>query len=65
MEWTKDKPKKEGWYWRRDVLDPIWPDEIVWIISHKNSTLCIEETEPEWDNYEWAGPIPEPKEPKE
>ena len=54
LEWTDSRPKVPGWYWFRNggakpVILPI--------------TLPVRwKVEPD---DEWAGPIPEPREPKE
>jgi len=59
LEWTDEPPKVPGWYWCRHksypeyaVVRKVWPE--VW----------AEFGVP--DGYDqWAGPIPEPREPKE
>ena len=59
LEWTTEPPKVPGWYWCRHksypeyaVVRKVWPE--VW----------AEFGVP--DGYDqWAGPIPEPREPKE
>jgi hypothetical protein len=59
LEWTDEPPKVPGWYWCRHksypeyaVVRKVWPE--VW----------AEFGVP--DGYDqWAGPIPEPSEPKE
>ena len=59
LAWTDEPPKVPGWYWCRHksypeyaVVRKVWPE--VW----------AEFGVP--DGYDqWAGPIPEPREPKE
>ena len=59
LTWTDEPPKVPGWYWCRHksypeyaVVRKVWPE--VW----------AEFGVP--DGYDqWAGPIPEPREPKE
>ena len=59
LEWTDEPPKVPGWYWCRHksypeyaVVRKVWPE--VW----------AEFGVP--DGYDqWAGPIPEPREPKD
>nr|DAH74784.1 MAG TPA: restriction alleviation protein [Caudoviricetes sp.] len=59
LTWTTEPPKVPGWYWCRHksypeyaVVRKVWPE--VW----------AEFGVP--DGYDqWAGPIPEPREPKE
>ena len=59
LRWTTEPPKVPGWYWCRHksypeyaVVRKVWPE--VW----------AEFGVP--DGYDqWAGPIPEPREPKE
>lgn len=55
LEWTDDPPKVPGWYWHRCeegvvTMRRVWKGDI--------------ET-PSKIPQQWAGPIPEPREPKE
>uniref|UniRef100_A0A6M3LFR8 Uncharacterized protein n=1 Tax=viral metagenome TaxID=1070528 RepID=A0A6M3LFR8_9ZZZZ len=64
MEWTKERPTVPGWYWQKRVW-PTWdsgPNEIVYLRIYRGK-LCQQNWEPDWDNYAWAGPIPEPENP--
>ena len=65
MKWTKEKPSKEGWYWKRLVLKN-WNGkaEIVRIFRAEHRALVIEGGRGSVKdmNFEWSGPIPEPEE---
>ena len=58
LEWTDEPPKVDLWYWHRIKDRPesasivkVWPPLLE---------------EPHLgENHQWAGPIPEPREPKE
>ena len=57
--WTKNKPTKEGWYWKRDCNGT----NIVYVRKY-GGQLCISN----WGiptNVEWSGPISKPKEKNE
>lgn len=54
LTWTDSRPKVPGWYWCRDENDK----ENARIIFPN-----IRKTK--WRDKQWAGPIPEPREPKE
>lgn len=53
LTWTDEPPKVPGWYWCRDENDK----ENARIIFPN-----IRKTK--WRDKQWAGPIPEPREPK-
>ena len=53
LTWTNEPPKVPGWYWCRDENDK----ENARIIFPN-----IRKTK--WRDKQWAGPIPEPREPK-
>lgn len=53
LEWTNELPSVTGWYWCRDENDK----ENARIIFPN-----IRRTK--WRDKQWAGPIPEPREPK-
>lgn len=63
LKWTTKKPTKPGWYWYRysENHKPYICD--VWLDVEKNLRCIfgvgylVKETP-----FEWAGPIPEPKE---
>jgi len=54
LVWTKERPKKEGYYWKRTTPGV---EEILWIDP---KFLGRYQTK----NIEWAGPIPQPFERK-
>ena len=56
--WTKKKPTKPGWYWKRDRNG----DEIVQVRDYVGELCILNWALP--NNVEWAGPIPEPEEKK-
>lgn len=53
LEWTDEPPKVPGWYWWRNLSKP----QVVHSNNFKNRKPHPAD--------EWAGPIPEPREPKE
>lgn len=72
MEWTKDKPKKDGWYWYRHNPDkyPDLPPAVAAPLllmvydnaSHYQDTvndMFGSEIKPSMDGL-WAGPIEPP-----
>lgn len=60
LEWTDEPPKVPGWYWFKDDLfckkGGIMRITDVWIEEIKKTS---------GPHDQWAGPIPEPREPKE
>lgn len=52
LEWTNELPKVPGWYWWRNLSKP----QVVHSNNFKNRKPHPAD--------EWAGPIPEPREPK-
>ena len=70
MIWTTKKPRKAGWYWyRHEHVDECiecvqWK---VWSLSKNQKRLAAIGTAGHTFIHtyggEWAGPIPEPKEP--
>lgn len=75
LTWTREKPTRRGWYWMRlsnVVLEMV---EIRMNYGQDGKDrLVVERIAPLYDksrakaldsyneNYEWAGPMPEPKE---
>ena len=57
--WTKKKPTKIGWYWRRN--EAMKEVSIVYLRRY-DGELCIMNWRITTAGMEWAGPIPEPKE---
>lgn len=55
LEWTTEPPKVPGWYWYRHK-----PSRTIAMIN-----VDVEPIEYESLPGQWAGPIPEPCEPKE
>lgn len=55
LEWTNEPPKVPGWYWYRHK-----PSRTIAMIN-----VDVEPIEYESLPGQWAGPIPEPCEPKE
>ncbi len=60
LEWTKKRPTRPGYYWRKDLRDG-WSEglQIVGLRDYCGK-LCFINWEPAWEDYLWAGPIPEP-----
>lgn len=65
MEWTKEKPKEDGWYWYKD--EDFGPS-VICVGWQSMDSLII--TYPEYADYlpdfgdangEWYGPIEEPE----
>jgi hypothetical protein len=52
LEWTDEPPKVPGWYWYKTS-------------SHLGITKFPELCDRTREGWQWAGPIPEPVEPKE
>jgi hypothetical protein len=60
LVWTKEKPKVEGWYW----VNMPRTIRMVQVVLDADDHLVID-WPGNWDwlvEYEWAGPIPQPKE---
>lgn len=64
LKWTKEKPTKEGAYWRKNGYGPcivgVWKQNtgrLVYAFTGDNN-FC----EVMLDDAEWAGPIPKPME---
>lgn len=51
LEWTDEPPKVPGWYWYKTS-------------SHVGITKFPELCDRTREGWQWAGPIPEPREPK-
>lgn len=54
LTWTDEPPKVPGWYWYRHK-----PSRTIAMIN-----IDVDPTEYESLPGQWAGPIPEPREPK-
>ncbi len=52
LEWTDEPPKVPGWYWYKTS-------------SHLGITKFPELCDRTREGWQWAGPIPEPREQKE
>lgn len=61
LEWTTEPPKVPGMYWNRSKN---YPNEacIIRVSKYRIEQLAQMGCSP---NEQWAGPIPEPREPKE
>ncbi len=70
LEWTREKPTREGFYWVRPLRDPgAYSIEEVARIDGVLKITDLYASEPRFNNWkwmsapdgrEWAGPIPEP-----
>ena len=65
MKWTKEKPKKKGWYWW--CKQKRWYREIFWVFLDSGELYYQPylgaEYRPVSDSRGlWSGPIPEPEE---
>lgn len=67
LEWTTEPPKVPGWYWFKDEYgiriarikhDSRKMNELYAVIGGVGNWMSIL-------HGQWAGPIPEPREPKE
>lgn len=67
LEWTDEPPKVPGWYWFKDEYgiriawikhDSRKMDELYAVIGGVGNWMSTL-------HGQWAGPIPEPREPKE
>jgi len=65
--WTRKKPTKVGWYWRRNIIhiEDSEP-ECIYIRDYASRLAIGNCTISDWDlsQYEWAGPIQPPKDKK-
>ncbi len=62
LEWTKEKPKVEGWYWHRTM--PGYVHEPLGVLHDKGVLRywnVVEECFYDLPPGEWAGPMLEPK----
>lgn len=63
LVWTTEPPKQPGYYWCRykgSGKDTWSPTYIPACADHTKYTILFKSKD-----VEWAGPIPEPREPKE
>ena len=61
LEWTNEPPKVPGYYWYRCSNENIWSPAYVFIVTEITQYGTLEGSKQE----QWAGPIPEPREPKD
>lgn len=63
LEWTDEPPKVPGWYWCRykGFGKDTWSPAYIPAVADLTQFGGLEESE----QVQWAGPIPEPREPKE
>lgn len=59
LEWTDEPPKVPGWYWNRDTRHPN--EDGFLLVSNSRIEQLQRMSKP---TEQWAGPIPEPREPK-
>lgn len=61
MNWTRDKPTKEGWYWFR-MENEEKRVVIVYVISQDRMVAVGSESEgnPALQNGAWCGPLQPP-----
>lgn len=63
LEWTDEPPKVPGWYWQKGGM---FSDKRIILISNADVALYPEVSfKGKHGVFQWAGPIPEPREPKE
>lgn len=65
LVWTKKPPTEPGWWWCRVDVDDA---EIILLWTGSDGLVYVGETGATIDGLtmwdcEWAGPVPEPKEP--
>jgi len=61
LVWTSANPTVSGQYWQRDPYYPEQPD-IVYVRVLGGRIVDVN-NQPFENIYEWAGPLPYPKEP--
>jgi hypothetical protein len=68
LAWSSEPPAVPGWYWRRDPDDPDDPDGYVVQVFKSDYYKGLQVSGgwyvEDYNNHEWAGPIPEPTEPR-
>jgi len=72
MEWTKDAPTKEGWYWICVFYTPTNQHIRIIFIDENQTYYAPIDWDDEYrehikelgDNVYWMGPLPEPEVPK-
>ena len=65
MKWLQQIPTEPGWYWRRKIDGDYEEPECVKVRDYAGSMAignCLLEGWKSLYDYEWAGPIPLPKE---
>ncbi|MBS7087532.1 MAG: Lar family restriction alleviation protein [Klebsiella aerogenes] len=60
LTWTDEPPKVPGYYWRRYSNENTWSPAYICIVTDLTQCGTLEKSKQD----EWAGPIPEPREPK-
>ena len=67
LTWTNKPPKRPGWYWCRDAKGKIRLHQLENFVGGPRLFVCgiSKHIFPdELTDRQWAGPIPEPREPK-
>lgn len=68
LTWTNEPPKVSGWYWCRDAKGKIRLHQLENFVGGPRLFVCgiSKHIFPDelTDDRQWAGPIPEPREPK-
>ena len=64
LVWTKDKPTKAGYYWYREARTYVV--EVCFVRGERIVYKCGHDCDKDLSELagEWAGPIPEPREPR-
>ena len=70
LRWTTEKPTKAGWYWWRDPILSVVPEEMVFInrqMDMRRMELMFETEQYDFADTggEWSGPIPLPLPPSD
>ena len=66
MNWTKDLPELDGFYWAVDVDGDIRGFDIKQgLVEFYECTVRVKELAHEWRLTHWMGPIEPPEPPKE
>jgi hypothetical protein len=68
MEWTKEKPTSDGFYWWRSDASSECAKTVVYVMEYvdgRGLRVCWHDREDMLCSIggEWSGPIPEPREP--
>lgn len=65
LTWTRERPTVPGWWWVRSRYGKRVTQTIMCVKAWEDGRLYIYAGKPvERHDAEWAGPIPQPEEPR-